>query len=146
MATNKNSSPGPFLRTVEIVHDRIPDATRYPFTLPAVRHLGKLLIHPKVSFLVGENGSGKSTLVEAMAVACGMNAEGGSQNFNFSSRATHSGLHECLRIARAPAQPRLKYFLRAESFYNVVSGASTRLCSISIARSFASRSQRASPR
>ncbi len=119
MAARKTSTPGPFLRTVELVQDRILDAKRYPFTLPAVRHLGKLSLHPKVTFFIGENGSGKSTLVEAMAVACGMNAEGGSQNFNFNTRATHSELHDCLRIGRAPAHPRLRYFLRAESFYNV---------------------------
>lgn len=119
MASNKNSTPGPFVRTVEIVGDRVPDAGKYPFNLPAIQRLGRLSLHPKVTFFVGENGSGKSTLVEALAVACGMNAEGGSQNFNFSTRVSHSGLHDCLRIARAPAMPRLKYFLRAESFYNV---------------------------
>jgi predicted ATPase len=40
-----------------------------------------------VTFLVGENGSGKSTLIEAIAVAVGFNAEGGSRDFHFSTRA-----------------------------------------------------------
>lgn len=31
-----------------------------------------------ITFFVGENGSGKSTLMEALAVACGFNAEGGT--------------------------------------------------------------------
>jgi predicted ATPase len=39
-----------------------------------------------VTFLVGENGSGKSTLIEAIAVAAGFNAEGGSRNFRFTTR------------------------------------------------------------
>ncbi|WP_370304346.1 AAA family ATPase [Cryobacterium sp. TMS1-13-1] len=33
-----------------------------------------------MTILVGDNGSGKSTLVEAIAMAFGMNAEGGSTN------------------------------------------------------------------
>jgi len=30
----------------------------------------------------------------------GFNAEGGSRNFNFSTRESHSNLHEHLRVAR----------------------------------------------
>ena len=45
-----------------------------------------------VTFLVGENGSGKSTLLEAIAVACGFNPEGGTRNFRFATRETHSEL------------------------------------------------------
>jgi predicted ATPase len=66
------------------------DAGAYPFNLPVVRDLDTLAFHPRVTFLVGENGSGKSTLIEALAVAWGFNAEGGSRNFNFSNRASHS--------------------------------------------------------
>jgi predicted ATPase len=72
-----------------------------------------------VTFLVGENGTGKSTLLEALAVGSGLNPEGGSRNFRFATRASHSRLDECLRLARAPAVPGDSYFLRAESFYNV---------------------------
>ena len=67
---------------------------------------------------MGENGTGKSTLLEAVAVACGFNPEGGSRNFNFSTNATHSELHKCLRVVRR-AYPKDGYFLRAESLYNV---------------------------
>ncbi|HEX2219119.1 MAG TPA: AAA family ATPase [Gemmatimonadales bacterium] len=76
-----------------------------------------------VTFLVGENGTGKSTLLEAVAVACGFNAEGGSRNFRFSTRPSHSNLHEYLRLVRPPTRPRDGYFLRAESFYNVATAA-----------------------
>ncbi len=95
---------------------------RYPFTLPAVRWLsgaGGLDIAPGVTFLVGENGSGKSTLMEAVAVAAGFNAEGGSRNFRFATRASHSPLAEHLTLAWTPAKPRTGFFLRAESYYNV---------------------------
>jgi predicted ATPase len=119
LATKTKSTPGPFLNTVELIHERIRNDGAYPYNIAAVRNLGKLTLHPRVTFLVGENGSGKSTLVEALAVACGMNPEGGGRNFNFSTRKSHSKLGDCLRIGRPPSHPRDTYFLRAESFYNV---------------------------
>jgi predicted ATPase len=106
---------------LELLRDRIPDPNRFPYNLPAVRGLTTLPFHPKVTFLVGENGSGKSTLLEAIAVACGLNPEGGSRNFNFATRASHSPLDECVRLAKSIASPGDSYFLRAESFYNVAS-------------------------
>ena len=83
--------------------------------------LDHLEMHPKITYLVGENGSGKSTLLEAIAVSIGLNAEGGSKNFNFGTNSTHSDLYRYLRIAKGFRKPRTGYFLRAESFYNVAS-------------------------
>lgn len=111
--------PKPYLREISLKRDKIADATKYPFTIPAVRHLDLLQFEPDVTFLVGENGTGKSTLLEAVSVALGFNAEGGSRNFNFSTRASHSDLHACLRLVRSYRRPRDGYFLRAESFFNV---------------------------
>ena len=74
-----------------------------------------------VTFLVGENGVGKSTLIEGIAVACGFNPEGGTINFNFSTKASHSDLHNYLTISRSYKKHRDGFFLRAESFYNVAS-------------------------
>jgi predicted ATPase len=91
----------------------------YPFCLPAIRSFDKVALHPKVTFFVGENGSGKSTLLEALAVSLGFNAEGGSKNFNFGTRRSHSQLHRYLRVAKGVKRPRDGYFLRAESFFNV---------------------------
>ena len=91
--------------------------------LPPVRHLmagNTLRFDRPVTFLVGENGSGKSTLLEAIAVACGFNPEGGTRNFRFATRETHSELGEYLTPIRK-AYPRDGFFLRAESFYNVAS-------------------------
>ncbi len=93
----------------------------FPFTLPAIRSLERLPLHPNVTFLVGENGSGKSTLLEAIAVGMGFNAEGGSRNFRFATFESHSGLHEHLRFVRGFEKPRDGFFLRAETFYNVSS-------------------------
>jgi len=97
------------------------DARVYPFNLPVLRGLDSIAFHPRVTFLVGENGSGKSTLIEALAVAWGFNAEGGSRNFNFSSRASHSDLHSHIRPVRSVIRPHDGYFLRAESFFTTAS-------------------------
>ena len=94
----------------------------YLSRLPAVRWLrekGTLEFSRPVTFLVGENGVGKSTLLEAMAVAWGFNPEGGTVNFNFSTRDSHSGLWECMRLIKGVRRPQDGFFLRAESFYNV---------------------------
>lgn len=53
-----------------------------------------------MTFLFGENGTGKSTLLEAIAVAFGFNAEGGTKNFMFSTKATHSSLWEALTLIK----------------------------------------------
>jgi predicted ATPase len=121
MASRKKlRKPGPYLIQMELVRDRIPDPKRFPYTLPAVRHLSTLKFHPKVTFLVGENGSGKSTLLEALAIDCGLNPEGGSRNFNFATRESHSSLNECLRVSKVlGGLPSDSYFLRAESYFNV---------------------------
>jgi predicted ATPase len=108
-----------YLSRVTLKTDSVPSFEHYPFALPAVRHLDRLDIHPKVTFLVGENGSGKSTLLEAIAVALGFNAEGGSRNFTFSTHSSHSELHQYLRLAQGIRKPRDGFFLRAESFFNL---------------------------
>lgn len=93
----------------------------FPFCLPAVRALDRLDIGAPVTIFVGENGSGKSTLIEAIAVAAGFNAEGGSKNFNFETRRTDSELRDHLKIARGTSREENGFFLRAETFYNVSS-------------------------
>ena len=77
-----------------------------------------IALDPAITFLVGANGSGKSTLLEAIAVAAGMNAEGGGRNFRFGTAETHSALHEHVTLERLGV-PATDYFLRAESFYNL---------------------------
>ncbi len=84
-----------------------------------MRDLDELTLDPKITFLVGDNGSGKSTLIEAIAVAAGFNAEGGSRNFAFATRRSESELHRHLRLVRCPRRPRDGFFLRAESYFNV---------------------------
>ncbi|MGV9010069.1 AAA family ATPase [Brevundimonas sp.] len=97
------------------------DDAIYPFNLPVVRTTDSLAFHPNVTFLVGENGSGKSTLIEAMAVAWGFNAEGGSRDHHYATRASHSALHRFIRPVRSPQKATDGYFLRAESFFTTAS-------------------------
>lgn len=111
--------PSQFVSRITLQRDKVADFGAYPFCLPVVRHLEQLDLHPRLTFFVGENGSGKSTLLEALAVSLGFNAEGGSRNFAFSTRASHSELHAFLRVAKGFRRPRTGYFLRAESFFNV---------------------------
>ena len=110
----------PFLRAVELPPDRDGRArSGYPWTLPAILPLAAgLPLHPSVTYLIGENGSGKSTLLEAIAVAAGMNPEGGSSSFAFATRTSHSELSSALRLVRGSRRPRTDFFLRAESLFN----------------------------
>lgn len=108
-----------YLDSVRLRRDLPEDS--YLRQLGPVRYLmegNALTFDRSVTFLVGENGTGKSTLLEAIAVACGFNPEGGTRNFNFSTRATHSVLGEYLTPSRR-RYPKDGFFLRAESFYNV---------------------------
>jgi predicted ATPase len=95
------------------------DLDRYPFSIPAIRSLTTLDLDPHVTVLTGENGSGKSTLVEAIAVAAGFNAEGGSRNMRHATRESHSELHRHLRLVHDGAGMPDGWFLRGESFYNL---------------------------
>jgi len=108
-----------FLLEVSLIRHRIVDETAFPFTIPAIAGLDRLAFRRPVTFLIGENGAGKSTLLEALAVACGLNPEGGSRNFRFSTRESHSGLNACLQLSRGPRKIQDSYFLRAESYFNV---------------------------
>ncbi len=96
------------------------DTSSYPFTLPAVRAMESIEFHPKVTYLVGENGTGKSTLLEAFAVACGFNPEGGTRHTRFETAAATSPLGRVVRVARRQ-QALDGFFLRAESFFNLAS-------------------------
>lgn len=110
---------GLYVLSVSLVRDRVESFDRYPFSIPCIRALKTLKFDPKVTFFVGENGSGKSTLIEAIAVAAGFNAEGGTKNFRFSTRPSESVLHVALRLARGDHRERDGFFLRAESLFNV---------------------------
>lgn len=111
----------PYWMEAQFIRHEGWDEAIYPFNLPVVRSLHSLRFHPRVTFIVGENGSGKSTLIEALAVAWGFNAEGGSRDHRFATHDSHSTLHSFIRPIRDAMQPKPHdgFFLRAESFFNV---------------------------
>ena len=116
-----NFEEKPYLREISIKRDKVGDCKSFPFDLPVFREFEALEFHPDVTFFVGENGTGKSTLVEAIAVAMGFNAEGGTKQSTFSTKRTHSQLNEYLKLVKSFKYPSDGYFLRAESFYNLAS-------------------------
>jgi predicted ATPase len=71
-----------------------------PF-VPAVRDLAAFRPDPGVTFIVGENGSGKSTLVEALAIASGFSAQGGTLSRELGFSPPESDLHELVQIEGA---------------------------------------------
>lgn len=112
----------PPLRDATLLRDRITNPDAYPFDVPAIRSLDRLVFDRRITFLVGENGSGKSTLVEALAVAAGFGAEGGSRSFR-PTRTTDSvdatgPLARALRLSWS-RKLNAGFFLRAESMFNV---------------------------
>jgi predicted ATPase len=113
--------PEPFIRSLSIDRAAVGDLTAYPFSIPAIASLHELDLDPYVTFLAGPNAAGKSTLIEAIAVACGLNPEGGSRNFTFQTRASHSPLGDVMRLVRGARTPKTDFFLRAEAFFNLAS-------------------------
>ena len=99
------------------------DHPSYVMNIPALRSLEHFTFHRNLTFFCGENGSGKSTLLEALAIAHGLNPEGGTRNYSFSTYDDYSVLREALRVSHGPYRPEWSYFLRAESFYNVATAA-----------------------
>ncbi|MEI7057069.1 AAA family ATPase [Nocardioides sp. CCNWLW239] len=91
----------------------------WPMTIPAVAQVIEqgLELSDGVTFLVGENGSGKSTIVEAVAMAYGLNPEGGSRNSRHSTRASESLLGSVLHLQRGLGSARWGFFLRAETMH-----------------------------
>ena len=111
--------PLPYLKEISLKRELIDSFKTYPFCIPAVRELDSIKFGKEVTIFVGENGSGKSTLLEAIAVGLGFNAEGGTKNFSFGTRNTHSSLHSHIRLSKSFKRYEDGFFLRAESFYNV---------------------------
>lgn len=110
-----------FIREVQLNIKKIDSFSKYPYCLSVIKNLSTIKLHPKVTYIVGENGTGKSTILEAIAVAYGFNPEGGSKNFNFSTRDTHSDLWKNLKLIKGTKIPKDGFFLRTESFYNLAS-------------------------
>ena len=104
---------------VEVSPDADLAPGRWPMTIPAVAQVARdgMDLAKGVTFLVGENGSGKSTIVEAVAMAFGLNPEGGSTGAMHTTRPTESPLGKALQVQRGLAASRWGFFLRAETMH-----------------------------
>ena len=112
-----NSDSDLIIKKISLERDKIESFDKYPFNIDVVKKFDELKFNSHVTFLVGENGIGKSTFIEAIAVALGLPAEGGTENFRYETINTTSELYNYLRIG-IYNKPKMKFFLRAESFYN----------------------------
>lgn len=120
----------PYLKSVSI-QAPAEKYNRFPLTIPAFRNFEPMVFHKDVTFLVGENGSGKSTMLEAIAAIMGIGGQGGTGNFtdtksaqfryrsNLDDSSGRSGLESFLKPKRGVIGPKDKFFLRAESVYNI---------------------------
>lgn len=104
-----------FIRSIK--NGKVADNTIYPFSIPAIKNIEEVTFTKPVTFFVGENGTGKSTIIEALAVASGFSAEGGTKNYSFSTEDTTSKLADTITPVRGIKREKYGYFLRAESFY-----------------------------
>jgi predicted ATPase len=95
-----------YISAIRLKKDSGYDASAYPFSLPVIQALSTLRLESPVTFFVGENGTGKSTLLEAVAIAYGFNAEGGSRNFHFATVETHSSLYRHLVLEKGVKRPK----------------------------------------
>lgn len=105
---------------LQVAPDLQDPQNRWPYTIPAVTQLLRDGLElDDLTVLVGENGTGKSTIIEAVAMAYGLGAEGGSVNGRDTTWASESPLHESLRVVRGGAASKWGYFLRAETMHGM---------------------------
>ncbi|MDR2616900.1 MAG: AAA family ATPase, partial [Endomicrobium sp.] len=102
-----------------LIDTRNANKETYPYNIFPLKNPQNIELDNKVTFFIGENGTGKSTLIEAIALAYGFNAEGGSTSFSFETKNSSSELYKHIRLKRSLKRPKTGYFFRAESFYNV---------------------------
>jgi predicted ATPase len=105
-----------FLRSISVASRDDSEATRFPFSVPAIRTLPKISLTSPVTFFVGENGSGKSTLLEAIAAAARLPSIGSLEVAQDSTLEHQRRLGKTLRLAWAKRAHR-GFFLRAEDFF-----------------------------
>lgn len=114
-------TPLPVRRVEVFSNAEVPGADVWPVSVPAVAQvLRDGLDLGSCTILVGDNGMGKSTLVEAIAMAFGLNGEGGSTGARHQTHVTESSLWEWLRLVRGPGGSKWGYFVRAETMHGLM--------------------------
>jgi predicted ATPase len=109
----------PYLKSIALMAERVPDARAYPFSIPAIAAEPFRIDFTKaVTILVGTNGSGKSTILEAIAQLCGFGQLGGNRNYA-ADRQDGDALGNYLRAGWLPKVGR-GFYTRAETFSGFV--------------------------
>lgn len=98
-----------FVNKIQLKKENI-DKSVYPFNIKVLKDFDYLDINNAVTLFYGENGVGKSTLIEAIAIALGLNPEGGSNNMHFSNYDDYSDLYKYIVISKF-GLPETKFFL-----------------------------------
>lgn len=111
----------PYLRSITLSIPPGKAAEEFPFCIPAIYKLERMDFHPDVTFLVGENGSGKSTLLEAIASSMQLSGEGGTGNFQVEDEFGSTNLCDYIQSKKSFQKPKDRFFLRAESFFDIAS-------------------------
>jgi predicted ATPase len=108
---------GPYLHGLRRAESAWPEG--FPFDV--LGGVDDVSFNQPVTLLAGDNGSGKSTLIEACAAAIGFDPQGGELERLGELPAVPTSLFDGLLepVLNRWARPRLGYFLRAESFFNV---------------------------
>lgn len=108
-----------FINAVGIKWNEVPNKNEYPFNVPSIASIDTIKLNKPVTFFCGENGTGKSTLLEGISIAIGLNPEGGTKNYRFSIKETHSELCEYLSLRRSVFRPVDSFFVRSDTMYNL---------------------------
>lgn len=109
-----------YIESIEV----ISRTDAYPFTVPAIQGINKLIFDERATYIVGNNGSGKSTLLEAIAIGLRINPEGGNKNTRFSILPTESELFKGIVINKTGRVIPDAFFFRAETMFNLQIAAS----------------------
>ncbi|MBN2010236.1 AAA family ATPase [candidate division KSB1 bacterium] len=60
------------ITSIQLQRDQFPTTKHYPFSLPLIQQMDKIVFSKPITFFIGENGSGKSTLLQAITQRCGV--------------------------------------------------------------------------
>ncbi|MCK5128394.1 MAG: AAA family ATPase [Clostridiales bacterium] len=91
----------------------------WPFNIPSINQISELSFDAPITFIAGENGSGKSTLLEALAIKLKLPSVGRASASHDDS-LTHLKPFANTISHTFKKQPRSKFFLRSEDFFNFV--------------------------
>lgn len=96
------------------------DYSHWPYSVPSVRALLQGVDFSPLTVIVSENGAGKSVLVEALAIAYGLPAQGGTSWDRREGVEGRNILVECLELPKGASGGRGGLFFRAEAAYSLV--------------------------